>query len=314
MIYYVGEICRYLLAQPPTPNDTRHSVRLAIGNGLRPNIWGAFKTRFNIGRVGEFYGATEGIVSMANLDNKEGAVGAFPILLQLTGAIALLKVDPETNEYVRDSNGFCVQSDYNEPAEIVAKIDESNPMRNFDGYTNPEASEKKILRNVFVQGDAYFLSGDIMRMDEGRYMYFCDRTGDNFRWKGENVSTTEVESVVMKALEHRDVCVYGVEVPGNEGRAGMAAIACDQAAIDMSTLAQKLFLELPRYAVPIFIRLVSSVDMTGTYKIQKNRFKSEGFEISKVADPLYILEVTDRKYVPLDSHLFGQVMAGTYQM
>lgn len=242
-------------------------------------------------------------------------MGAFPILLQLLSTVAFLKVVPETNEYVRDSNGFCVKAAHDEPAEIVAKIDDSDPLRKFDGYNDLQASEKKVLRNVFVHGDAYFLSGDILRMDEEGYLYFCDRTGDTFRWKGENVSTTEVESVVMRILEHRDACVYGVEVPGAEGKAGMAAIAVgDMATLDVSTLAQKLFVDLPSYAVPVFIRLSPSVDMTGTYKMQKNRFRSEGYDTRKVSDPLYILELRERKYVPLDGDHFEQVMGGTYRL
>ena len=314
VFYYVGELCRYLLAHSPASVDTDHCIRLAIGNGLRPKIWREFKTRFNIAQIGEFYGATEGITNLVNAFDKEGSVGVVPILTQLTHIVAFLKVDPETNEYIRDQNGFCVEATYNEPAEIVGKIDETNPLRRFDGYNDQQATNKKIMRDVFEKGDVYFLSGDILRMDEDGYVYFSDRVGDTFRWKGENVSTTEVESIMMKVLEHRDVCVYGVEVPGCEGKAGMATVTGDLAALDVSTLAQKLFSVLPPYAVPVFIRLTPTIDLTGTYKIQKNRFRNEGFNIHIVGDPLYILEHAERKYVPLDSHHFGQVVDGVYRL
>lgn len=303
-----------MLAHSPASADTEHCVRLAIGNGLRSKIWREFKTRFNIAQIGEFYGATEGITNLINIFDKEGSVGSLPILSQLTHTATLLKVDPETNEYIRDQNGFCVEATYNEPGEIVGKINETNLLSRFDGYNDPQATKKKIMHDVFAKGDVYFLSGDILRVDKDGFVYFCDRVGDTFRWKGENVSTTEVESIIMKVLEHRDVCVYGVEVPGCEGKAGMATIADDHSALDVSTIAQKLFLVLPPYAVPVFVRLVPSMDMTGTYKIQKNRFRSEGFDIHKVGDPLYILEHAERKYVPLDRDHFGQVVDGTYRL
>ena len=313
MVYYIGEICRYLLAQPPRPTDAQHCVRMATGNGLRPNIWNEFKTRFNIAEIGEFYGSTEGNITIVNTTSKEGAVGNLSVILPFVYPVTLLKVDIETGLYARDSNGFCVKASYNEPGEIVGKIDKSNHLRQFDGYHDSQASEKKVLRNVFTPGDAYFLSGDILRMDEEGYLFFCDRTGDTFRWKGENVSTAEVESVVTNTMEHRDACVYGVEVPGSEGKAGMVAIVGDKN-LDVSQLAQKLYSALPAYAVPIFVRIMPSVDLTGTFKIQKNRVRGEGFNINTVTDPLYVLDIPEKKYVPLDTGRYQQLIDGTYRL
>lgn len=312
-MYYIGEICRYLLAQPPRPTDAQHCVRMATGNGLRPNIWKQFQTRFNVTEIGEFYGSTEGNITVVNTTNKEGAVGNLSVILPFVYPVTLLKVDPETGQHIHNNNGYCVKASFNEPGEIVGKIDKTNHLRQFDGYHDNQASEKKILRNVFTPGDAYFLSGDILRMDEEGYLYFCDRTGDTFRWKGENVSTAEVESVISNAMEHRDACVYGIDVPGSEGKAGMAAIVGEKS-LDVSQLAQKLYALLPVYAVPVFVRVVPSVDLTGTFKIQKNRIRSEGFNIDNVSDPLYVLDLSDRKYVPLDTTRYKQLTDGSFRL
>ena len=266
-------------------------------------------------RIAEFYGATEGNVASINTVGKVGACGAFSLVLPLENPSCLIKVDPKTREYIKDSNGFCVKAGPNEQGEIVGRIDKKK-RSNFDGYKDEEATRKKIKRNVFKPGDAYFLSGDILRMDEEGFLYFCDRTGDTFRWKGENVSTTEVEAVISKILELRDVVVYGVEIPGMEGRAGMAAIvdSDDEKTLNLDNLAQQLYLSLPSYAVPVFIRVIKSADLTGTYKLQKVRLRNEGFSQEQVSDPLFILDPGQKAYTPFTPEMHQQLVSGAMRL
>ena len=313
VVFYVGELCRYLLAQPKRPTDTQHRVRLALGNGLRPQIWNAFQQRFNVTQIGEGYGATESNTGSVNPMNKVGACGVISVLLPMFNPLCIVKVDPETGVPLRNSNGFCVKASVDEPGEVVGKIAKGDIFR-FDGYQDEKATQKKVLRNVFKPGDMYFASGDMLRMDEEGYLYFCDRMGDTFRWKGENVSTMEVEATIANILELRDVVVYGVEVPGTEGRAGMAAIVGDEQTVNLADLGLKLFLSLPPYAVPIFIRLIKACDLTGTFKLQKVRLRNEGFDQGKVSDPLYMLDHAQRTYVPLTSEVQQQLEMGNIRL
>nr|XP_045610957.1 long-chain fatty acid transport protein 4-like isoform X4 [Procambarus clarkii] len=209
---YIGEICRYLLNTPEKPEDKRHNIRLMFGNGLRPNIWKDFQSRFSIPRISEFYGSTEGNANIINMDGKPGAVGFVSVLFPSVYPVALIKVDEDTREVVRDANGMCILCKPGEPGEFIGKIVKDDPVRDFHGYADDSATKKKIVRDVFKKGDYAFLSGDILMMDEEGYLYFKDRTGDTFRWKGENVSTNEVEAVISKVAGHADVVVYGVEV------------------------------------------------------------------------------------------------------
>ena len=307
--FYIGEVCRYVLAQPKRPVDTQHCVRLMIGNGLRAQIWSEFTRRFQIPQIAEFYGSTEGNVGMVNPFNRVGACGVVSVVLPFLNPVRLLKVDPDTGEYVRNSKGFCVEAGVNEPGECVGRIRKAVASSHFDGYSDPKASKKKVMSDVLSPGDQYFMSGDILRRDEDGYMYFCDRTGDTFRWKGENVSTTEVEGVMGNILQLRDVVVYGVEVPGSEGRAGMAAIAGTLESVDLSGLAQQLFLSLPAYAVPLFIRLIPSVDLTGTFKLKKVKLRNEGFDIS-LSDPLFMLDSAHKVYQPLTEDIYQKLQNG----
>ena len=301
-----------MLAQPDRPVDTQHRIQKMIGNGLRPQIWTQFQKRFNIPHIYEFYGSTEGNCGMINTTGKPGACGFNPVFLPVTEA-NLIKVDPETGEHVRDSRGFCVSAGVNEPGEVVAEIGEI-ASEAFQGYHDPEATKKKILRNVFKPGDAYFLSGDMMRLDEEGYFYFCDRTGDTFRWKGENVSTNEVEGLTSRTLELRDVVIFGVDVPGTEGKAGMACIVGSEESVDVQGLAKKLYRVLPAYAVPVFIRLVQQADLTGTFKFQKTRLRAEGYNIEKVSDPLFILDTSKKGYLPLDKDKYQQLQKGELRL
>ncbi|XP_036794750.1 long-chain fatty acid transport protein 1 isoform X2 [Oncorhynchus mykiss] len=225
VVQYIGEICRYLLSQPVRPSEKGHRVRLAVGNGLRPSVWEAFTERFGVAQVGEFYGATECNCSIANMDGKVGACGFNSRILPNVYPICLMKVDEETTELVRDRHGLCVPCRPGEPGLLVGRINQQDPLRRFDGYANQDATRKKIANNVFKKNDSAYLSGDVLVMDELGYMYFRDRSGDTFRWRGENVSTTEVEGTLSGLLGQADVAVYGVAVPDVEGKAGMAAIA-----------------------------------------------------------------------------------------
>ena len=219
---YIGELCRYLLNSPEHPDEQRHRVRICIGNGLRPEIWEQFQERFNIPKIIEFYGATEGNVALMNLDGKVGAIGRLPRLLRGAMGVALIRYDVAKDEHVRGPNGFCIPCKPGEVGEAIGRI---TAVSRFEGYSNPEATEKKILRNVFKTGDAYFRTGDLMRLDADDYFYFVDRIGDTFRWKGENVSTNEVAEVLSVCPGVKEANVYGVAVPGpgrarGHGRAG----------------------------------------------------------------------------------------------
>ena len=180
----------------------------------------------------------------------------------------------------------------------------------FDGYLNKQETRKKIARNIFVKDDYAFLTGDIATKDEYGNVYFQDRTGDTYRWRGENVSTAEVESIISKALGMCDVVVYGVDVPGTEGKAGMVTIADPQEQVDVGTLADKLESVLPSYARPVFVRIVQAVQMTGTFKFQKNQLKEEGFDINVVKDRLYYLDSLSKSYLILDNNAYCKIVDG----
>ena len=242
---------------------------------------------------------------MVNTTGHPGACG-FNSLFLPSIEVDLIKIDPETGDYKRNSRGFCVRAGINEPGEVIGEIGDVASDA-FDGYHDQAATKKKILRNVFKKGDAYFLSGDLMRTDEEGYLYFCDRTGDTFRWKGENVSTNEVEGIISRTIDMKEVVVFGIDVPGAEGKAGMACIVGDEESVNMKGLAEKIYHALPAYAVPLFIRLIQQADLTGTFKFQKTRLRNDGYDIEKVTDPLFILDSAKRSYVPLDRDKYLQL-------
>src|SRR4051794_28144478 len=229
LFQYIGELCRYLLNSPPSPNETRHRVRLCCGNGLRPDVWPEFQKRFRIPHVLEFYGATEGNVVMFNFEGKEGSVGRIPWFTAHRFPTEIVRFDVEKEQPVRDEAGLCIRCSPNEPGEMIGKIlkDPSKPGSRFEGYANSAETEKKIMRNVFEAGDAWFRTGDLMRRDENGYFYFVDRIGDTYRWKGENVATSEVSVALTSFPGVKEANVYGVSVGGREGRAGMAALVVD---------------------------------------------------------------------------------------
>ncbi|XP_028407578.1 long-chain fatty acid transport protein 4-like [Dendronephthya gigantea] len=262
---YIGELCRYILAQPPKESDKKHKLRLMTGNGLRPQIWNQFKTRFNIPLISEFYGATESNVNFANLDGYPGAIGSLPVIASPLSPTAkrLFKIDPLSGELARNSDGLAIPCNPGEVGQVAGLINNRN---SYDGYVNKQATQNKIAHDLLKKGDEWFLSGDVLYWDELGYLFFHDRLGDTFRWRGENVSTSEVEGVMANALGLNSVVVYGVQIPGCEGRAGMAAIEDPDGVIDVKYISSKLPEVLPSYARPVFLRVTNVVDITGTFK------------------------------------------------
>ncbi|GAB6024427.1 hypothetical protein CHUAL_009591 [Chamberlinius hualienensis] len=306
---YLGETCRYLLAQPPSPQDAAHSIRVIYGSGLKSQIWNSFVTRFNIPMVIEVYGSTEGNANIVNIDGKPGAVGFIPSLVSFLLPCAIIKVDEKTCQPIRNSNGLCIQCKPGEVGEFVGKIRDDHPERRFDGYVNEEATSKKIYKDVFVKGDKAFASGDILVMDRWGYLYFRDRTGDTFRWKGENVSTSEVETVISTIINLTDCVVYGVEIPNCDGRAGMAAILDPNSTVNLEYLAGELLKQLPVYARPLFIRTTDSLPMTGTFKLKKVELQSDGFDPIKIGhNSLFYLNGS--KYEVLTPQVYEDICKG----
>ncbi|XP_068832774.1 long-chain fatty acid transport protein 4 [Capricornis sumatraensis] len=310
IVQYIGELCRYLLNQPPREVEGQHRVRMALGNGLRQSIWTEFSSRFHIPQVAEFYGATECNCSLGNFDGQVGACGFNSRILSFVYPIRLVRVNEDTMELIRGPDGLCIPCKPGEPGQLVGIIIQQDPLRRFDGYLNQSANNKKIARDVFKKGDQAYLSGDVLVMDELGYVYFRDRTGDTFRWKGENVSTTEVEGTLSRLLDMADVAVYGVEVPGTEGRAGMAAVASSSGSCDLEHLAQLLQKELPQYAHPIFLRFLPELHKTATFKLQKTGLRKEGFDPTVVKDQLFYLDARKGLYVPLDHEAYTRIQAG----
>lgn len=309
---YIGELCRYLLNAPHTANERAHSIRAIIGNGLRPDIWENFKGRFGIPRIVEFYGATEGNVALVNYDGKPGAVGRIPRYARKLFTTRIVRFDFEREIPLRDGNGFCIECADDEVGEAIGKISDE-PGKRFDGYTAGQDTEKKILRHVFEADDAWFRTGDLLRRDHDGYFYFVDRIGDTFRWKGENVATSEVAealSIIPGVLEAN---VYGVAVPGQDGRAGMAALVVS-GEFDPTSLAGALTGRLPAYARPLFLRLMPQIGITGTFKHRKIDLVEEGFDPARVANPLLVFNAQTRLYEPLDRDSYADILAGRFKI
>ncbi|XP_032510576.2 long-chain fatty acid transport protein 4-like [Danaus plexippus] len=312
--HYIGEMCRYVLATPPSPNDRKHTVRCVYGNGMRPTIWMDFVNRFGIKRVAEFYGATEGNANIVNIDSKPGAIGFISRIIPAVYPIAIIKVDEDTGEPIRDSRGLCQTAKPYEPGVFIGKIKPNNPSRAFLGYVDKEASEKKIVRDVLAHGDSAFISGDILVADDLGYLYFRDRTGDTFRWRGENVSTTEVEAAISRVADQRDAVVYGVEIPNTDGRAGMCGIVDADGTLDLEKLAKDIAKDLPKYARPIFIRIMHSMDMTATFKLRKVDLQKEGYNPNTVRDKLYYLDPKHNRYMSLGPEEYEKIISGQIRL
>ncbi|KAM9856956.1 long-chain fatty acid transport protein 1-like [Aulostomus maculatus] len=314
VIQYIGEVCRYLLAQPQHPSESLHQVRVAIGNGLRPSLWTDFIQRFRIQWIGEFYGATECNCSLINIDGKVGACGFNSRILPTFYPIRLVRIHEESGELLRDAQGLCIPCQPGEPGMLMGRITHNDPLRRFDGYADQDSTSQKIAHNVFQMGDSAYISGDVLVMDDYGYMYFRDRSGDTFRWRGENVSTTEVEGVLSGLLGHTDVAVYGVSVPGVEGKAGMAAIAQAGGGFDLDVFLTAIQKSLASYARPVFLRLMPSVDTTDTFKIQKTRLQREGYKPSDSGDKMYFLNSHAGRYEAVTKELYDVIMEGQVRL
>ncbi|MCV7257498.1 long-chain-acyl-CoA synthetase FadD6 [Mycobacterium shimoidei] len=298
---YIGEVCRYLLNQPAKPTDRAHKVRVIAGNGLRPEIWEEFTARFGIGRVCEFYAASEGNTAFINIFNVPKSTGVAPMPL------AYVRYDPDTGAPLRDERGRVMRAPAGEPGLLLSPVNKLQP---FDGYTDPAASEKKLVRNAFREGDCWFNTGDVMSPQGMGHAAFVDRLGDTFRWKGENVATTQVEAVVGAEKSVEECAVFGVEVPRTGGRAGMAAVKLrDGAEFDGKELARCAYEQLPPYALPLFIRVVDSMEHTTTFKSRKVDLREQAYGPG-IKDPIYVLAGRDEGYVPFYDEYPDEVAAG----
>ncbi|XP_076025679.1 long-chain fatty acid transport protein 2-like [Genypterus blacodes] len=311
-IQYIGEVMRYLSNLPKRDNDRDHSVRVAVGNGVRGDVWAEFLQRFGDIRICECYGSTEGNIGFINYIGKVGAIGKENFLHKLGYKYALLRYDTEKEEPVRDSRGFCIEVPKGETGLLVGRIEQRTP---FHGYANNKAqTEKKMMRDVFEKGDVYFNSGDLLKIDHEGFVYFQDRIGDTFRWKGENVATTEVSDHLVTVDCIEEANVYGVKVPGYEGRIGMAALKLkEDMEFEGKATYQHVKAFLPSYARPRFIRIQDAVLLTGTFKQMKVKLGEEGFDPAIITDPLFFLE-DNRGYVPMTQEIFSSIMDGKIRL
>jgi len=308
MVQYIGELCRYLLAAPPHIKERAHRLRLACGNGLSGDVWPAFQARFSIPRILEFYAATEGAFSLFNVEGRPGAIGRIPPFLAHRFPVAIVRSDAERGAPARGADGFCIACQRGEAGEAIGRLSATGAGR-FEGYTDASESEKKILRDVFARGDAWLRTGDMMRQDSQGFFHFVDRIGDTFRWKGENVATTEVAEAIGSFPGVRAVSAYGVAVPGAAGRAGMAALVVVDG-FDLARFRAHLSERLPAYARPLFLRLAQELEATETFKTRKQALVDEGFDPGRVADPLFFDDKAKGRYEPLDAAAFAAIAAG----
>ncbi len=299
---YIGELCRFLSQQPARPEEKDNPVTTMIGNGLRPDVWDQFRSRFNIARIFEFYGSSEGNATFLNVLNKDRTIGAS------SASLMLAKYDIVADELVYDASGKLIEVKKGEPGLLLAEISEKY---NFDGYLNSEATNKKILFDVKKKGDRWFNTGDMIRQIDVGFAFglphfqFVDRVGDTFRWRGENVSTNEVAEILSQHAQVETANVYGVEVPGAEGKAGMVSLTLNtQKEFDMDAFASLVRSELPTFARPVFVRIQPIADTTGTFKLQKGRLREEGYDLAKVEDPLFIAKPGSEGYTRLDKETY----------
>ena len=315
LFQYIGELARYLLNAPENPRERTHRLRLCCGNGLRADVWEKFQSRFAIPRILEFYAATEGNFSLYNVEGKVGAIGRVPSFLAHRFPLALVRYDTATGEPVRDENNFCIRCVTNEVGEAIGRIsDEAGHQGGeFEGYSNADQSETKILRNVFEPGDAWYRTGDLMSRDASGFFFFIDRVGDTFRWKGENVATSEVAAAIMAFPNIKEANVYGVHVPGTEGAAGMAALTVD-GDLDFRKFRQHLESRLPPYARPLFLRITDRIAATSTFKHTKRDLQRDGYNPAMTPDRIYFDDSTRRAFVPVDATLYAELRSGNLRV
>ena len=300
---YIGELCRYLLNAAPENGEAEHTLRLCCGNGLQPEVWNRFVARFAIPQVLEFYASTEGNVSLYNVEGKPGSIGRVPAFLAHRFPVELVAYDTVSENPVRGSDGYCVRVQPGQAGEAIGKIAQAGAAgpAAFEGYTDKAATEQKILRNVFKPGDAWFRTGDLMLRDKGGFYYFIDRLGDTFRWKGENISTTQVADAINACRGVEYAVAYGVALPGTDGKVGMAAIVVRDD-FDFAALHAWLAEALPGFARPRYVRRCRTIESTGTFKPIKTRLMAEGLVFDTPTDTLYVEDQAARTYrqVPRD--------------
>lgn len=312
MLVYIGELGRYLMNQPPTTLEKSHKITKGFGNGLRADVWAEFVERTGIKRLVEFYGSTEGNVNFFNLDGKIGAVGRIPRLLRSRLPARIVRFDVETEMPIRGPDGLCIEAAPDEVGEAVGPITHE-PRQRFDGYNDEKQSQKKILTDVFVKGDRWFRTGDLMKADADGYIYFVDRIGDTFRWKGENVSTSEVEIAISSLPGVTHAIVYGVSVPGQDGRAGMAAIS-PKSGVDLKALHAHMTAHLPAYARPIFVRFQAEAETTGTLKYRKVDLVKDGFDPMNTRDALFVVDNEAGTYRPITADVHRDIVGGKVRL
>ncbi|XP_062925022.1 long-chain fatty acid transport protein 6-like [Mobula hypostoma] len=305
---YIGELCRYLCNQPKSEGEKNHQVRMAVGNGIRSDIWKEFLMRFGNIKICEFYGATEGNVFFMNHTGKVGAVGRSTFLHKVLLSYKLVKFDVLNEKPIRNEQGRCEIVKKGEAGLLISSVTKWNP---FSGYVgNKKFSEQKLLRDVFKKGDVYFNSGDLLSEREDGYIYFCDRIGDTFRWKGENVATTEVAEIIGLLDMVEEANVYGVPITGYEGRIGMAVIILkpDQV-FDGKKIYNHVVKHLPSYAYPRFLRIQKTMDITGTFKRKKFKLVEEGFNPKIISEPLYFLDTIEKSYIAMTEQIYNQILS-----
>ena len=309
LFQYIGELCRYLVNAPHQAQETQHSLRLACGNGLRGDVWRAFQQRFRIPQILEYYAATEGNFSLYNCEGHPGSIGRIPPFLAHRMPVEIVRHDVAAGAPFRDARGRCVRCAAEEVGETIGQILDGRGTTRFEGYADPAASRSKVLHDVFSPGDAWYRTGDLMRRDAQGFFYFVDRVGDTFRWKGENVSTTEVADGIGRCPGVAEAAVYGVPVPNADGRAGMAALVVNQD-FDLRELHRRIAEALPAYARPVFVRIVPAIELTGTFKLRKQELAIEGYDPAQVRGELYFDDPRRAQYVPLDAALHEQLQSG----
>ena len=307
VITYIGELFRYLISAPKNEFEKQHNIRGMYGNGLRPDVWKVVQDRFGINNIIEFYGASEGNVSLTNVDSRFGSIGRIPPYAKNALPTKIVKFDVVNEKVVRNEDGFCIECEDDEAGEVIGLIpNEDKFSGKFEGYTDKEATEKKILKDVFEKGDQWFSSGDLLKRDKDGYYFFVDRIGDTFRWKSENVATSEVSEAISTFAGVKEANVYGVLVPGEDGRAGMASIVPGEE-FSINGLYEHLSQHLPKYSIPVFIRISKEIEVTGTFKYKKTDLVKDGFDPSVVKDQMYYASTSENDYIDLDANVFKKI-------
>jgi len=307
VITYIGELFRYLISAPKNEFEKQHNIRGMYGNGLRPDVWKVVQDRFGINNIIEFYGASEGNVSLTNVDSRFGSIGRIPPYAKNALPTKIVKFDVVNEKVVRNEDGFCIECEDDEAGEVIGLIpNEDKFSGKFEGYTDKEATAKKILKDVFEKGDQWFSSGDLLKRDKDGYYFFVDRIGDTFRWKSENVATSEVSEAISTFAGVKEANVYGVLVPGEDGRAGMASIVPGEE-FSINGLYEHLSQHLPKYSIPVFIRISKEIEVTGTFKYKKTDLVKDGFDPSVVKDQMYYASTSENDYIGLDANVFKKI-------